>query len=286
MSWDDYEPPAPQESDYEAERPGPADDPAVQELEPLLQARLDEHPDTVYYETQLAVLFEQKFFHWVTVRALKDLRNAGKIHSALEELSPKVPLRFYFSRRCRYWKRRAEELRRMVLAYSDQAFTRSLGVQGELLIDAGLPQVGFMPMGREVQSWQGRAWTKTNHDLDRVFQRDGISYGTEIKNRLGYIPQGEFKAKLEMCQHLGLVPLFIARMMPRTYIEEVRKAGGFSLIMKYQFYPISNCELAYRVKNELHLPVDCPTRLQDSTLKRFLKWHIEKVGRRNKTHGK
>lgn len=281
MNWDNYEPPEPQEPDYEDQHPGPGDDPAVQELEPLLQAHLDEHPDTVFYETQLAVLFEKNFFHWVTVRALKDLREAGKIGSALEELSPNVPLRFYFSRRCRYWKRKAEELRRTVLAYSDQAFTRSLGVQGELLIDAGLPQVGFMPMGREVQSWQGRTWTTTNHDLDRVFQRDGISYGAEIKNRLGYIPREEFEAKLLMCEYLGLVPLFIARMMPRTYIERVRQAGGFSLIMKYQFYPISHRELAIRVKNELQLPVDCPTRLQDSTLQRFLNWHLEKLRRLN-----
>jgi len=279
MTWDDYEPPEPQEPDYEPEHPGPGDDPAVQELEPLLQAHLDEHPDTVFYETQMAVLFERRFFHWVTVRALKDLREAGKIGSALEELSPDVPLRFYFSRRCRYWRRKADQLRQLVLAYSDPAFTRALGVQGELLIDAGLPQAGFLPVAREVKTWEHRAWTETNHDLDRVFQRDGINYGAEIKNRLGYIPQEEFEVKLKMCAALNLVPLFIARMMPKTYIEEVRQAGGFSLIMKYQFYPISHRALAQRVRSELNLPVDCPARLQDATLQRFLNWHLTKLRR-------
>jgi hypothetical protein len=68
-------------------------------------------------------------------------------------------------------------------------------------------------------------------------------------------------------------------MMPKTYIEEVRQAGGFSLIMKYQFYPISHRALADRVRNELELPVDCPTRLQDSTLQRFLTWHQAKLRR-------
>ena len=278
MTWDEYEP---EEPDYEPKPWGPGDDPAVQELEPQLLTYLDENPDTVFYETQLAVIFEKNFFHWVTSRALRDLREAGKINSALEELSPKVPLRFYFSRRCRYWKRKAVELRQVVLAYSDQTFTRALGVQGELLIDAGLPQVGFIPTGREVKSWEGRTWTETNHDLDRVFQRDGISYGAEIKNRLGYIPQDEFEVKLKMCKALNLVPLFIARMMPKTYIEEVYQAGGFSLIMKYQFYPVYHRELAQRVKTELNLPVDCPTRLQDATLQRFLKWHLGKLRRLN-----
>lgn len=85
--------------------------------------------------------------------------------------------------------------------------------------------------------------------------------------------------KLRMCAALDLVPLFIARMMPRTYIEQVRQAGGFSLIMKHQFYPMSHRALAIRVKAELGLPVDCPTRLQDSTLQRFLKWHEARLKR-------
>lgn len=276
MNWNDFEL---EEPDYEPVRPQPGDDSAVQELEPRLQAYLDDHSDTVFYESQLGVIFEKDYFHWVTSRTLKILREAGKVGSALEELSPGVPLRFYFSRRCRYWKRKAAELRQLVLAYSNQTFTRALGVQGELLIDAGLPLVGFMPIGREVRSWEGRTWTETNHDLDRVYLRDGIRYGAEIKNRLGYIPQDEFNVKLKMCGHLNLVPLFIARMMPKTYIETVRKAGGFSLIMKYQFYPLSHRELAQRVRNELSLPVDCPARLQDSTLERFLNWHLGKLRR-------
>jgi len=281
MNWDDHNLDAP--PDPEEARPGPADDPAVQRLEPLLLALFDDHPERVFYESQLAVRFEDNFFHWVTVRALKELREGQKIGSSLEALTPNTQLRFYFNRRFRYWKRKAEEVRKLVLSFSDQAFTRSLGVQGELMVDAGLPRAGFQPMADTVRSWEGKNWSETNHDLDRVFHRDGINYGTEIKNRLGYIPQDEFVSKLKMCVALNLVPLFIARMMPRTYIEEVRRAGGFSLIMKYQFYPISHHALAGRVRNELELPVDCPTRLQDSTLLRFLNWHRRNLARMIRT---
>lgn len=275
MSWDDFD-----LNEHEEDfKPGPDDDPLVQELEPLLLAMFDAHPEAVFYESQLCVHFEGRFFHWVTARALKDLREGGKIASELQELSPKVPLRFYFNKRNRYWKRRAGEIRKLVLAFSDQAFTNALGAQGELLIDAGLPRVGFMPQAVNVQSWGGTTWQETNHDLDRVFSRDGVYYGAEIKNRLGYIPREEFITKLQMCKALNLTPLFIARMMPKTYIEDVRQAGGFSLIMKYQFYPISHRALANQIKTELNLPVDCPTRLQDSTLQRFLTWHEGKVKR-------
>lgn len=273
MTWDDDQ--------YEAVegRPGPEDDPAVQQIEPLIIEMLDGDVDRVFYENQLCVLLEDRFFHWVTARALVALRESGKIGFGEGELSEGVPLHFYFSRRCRYWKRKAAALRELVLNFSSQPFARALGVQGELLVDAGLPRIDFRPVGHEVRSWNGRDWTQTGHDLDRVFERDGLQYGTEIKNRLSYIPQDEFKAKLLMCRDLRLIPLFVARMMPRTYIEQVRLAGGFSWIMKYQFYPMVNHDLALRVRQELGLPVDCPPRLLDQTLRRFENWHLAKLRR-------
>jgi hypothetical protein len=226
MSWEEEYQPEPEDVG-----PGPEDDPKVQEIEPLLIAKLEENPERVFYENQLAVIFEKDFFHWVTARALKELRESGKIGSELGELSPGVQLRFYFSRRCRYWKRKAAELRELVLLFSGQTFARALGAQGELLIDAGLPRAKFIPVGWEVRSWNGVDWKETGHDLDRVFERDGLHYGAEIKNRLSYISQEELEIKLRMCKALNLIPLFIARMMPKTYIEQVRLAGGFSLIM-------------------------------------------------------
>ena len=143
----------------------------------------------------------------------------------------------------------------------------------------GCPASGFSHSPTRFDHGTGKTGSKSNHDLDRVFRRDGINYGTEIKNRLGYIPREEFAVKLRMCEALNLVPLFIARMMPRTYIQQVRQAGGFSLIMKHQFYPMSHRALALQVRTELGLPVDCPTRLQDSTLQRFLNWHEGKLQR-------
>ena len=202
-----------------------------------------------------------------------------KSGSELQHNPPYVTLRFYFHRRNRYWKRRAAEIRKLVQTFSEQSFTESLGLQGESMIDAGLPRIGFMPAAVDVRSWQGRSWTDTGHDLDRVFTRDGLNYGTEIKNKLGYIDQVEFRAKLAMCAALELIPLFVARMMPRTYIKDVGDAGGFVLLMKYQFYPYAHRRFAKTVAEELNLPVDCPARLNENTLARFLNWHLKKLQR-------
>jgi len=133
-----------------------------------------------------------------------------------------------------------------------------------MLVDAGLPSVGFVPKARNVNQFAGIQWTETKHNLDRIFEKDGILYGTEIKNRLSYISQDEFLTKLKMCETLRLRPLFVARMMPRSYVYELFKKGGFALLMKFQFYPFGSESFAANVRKRLALPVDCP-----------------KVGRRN-----
>lgn len=269
MSWDEdelYEP-------IRAEGPTAEDDPKVREIEPLLLALFDQDRDAVYYETQLGIMFERRCFHWVTGRALRTLAAAGRIGSFLEELPGGTRLRYYFHRSSRYWKRRAKRIRALVQEFSAPTVTRAVGITGEVLIDAGLPRRGFQFAGEKVRSWGAANWTKTGHDLDRVFTRDGIAYGLEIKNRLGYIDVEVFDAKLAMCQHLGLRPLFVARMMPETYMRRVRQADGFCLLMGRQFFPLGYEDLARRMREELNLPTGTPQRLEDQTLDRFYNWH-------------
>jgi hypothetical protein len=95
-----------------------------------------------------------------------------------------------------------------------------------MLVDAALPLAGFMPKARDVNEFAGVRWSETKHNLDRIFEKDRIPYGTEIKNRLSYISQDEFYTKLKMCDALHLRPLFIARMMPRSYVFQLFKRGA------------------------------------------------------------
>ncbi len=135
----------------------------------------------------------------------------------------------------------------------------------------------FVTKGRNTNKFCGKTWAETNHDLDFIFERDGRQYGVEVKNMLGYMDQGEFRAKIKMCHSLGLAPVFVARMLPKTWIEELRRAGGFALILKWQLYPPAHKALAKRVREELGLPVDAPRALADGTMARFLAWHEKRV---------
>lgn len=246
----------------------------IDEAKDWLRAFFKQNPGDTYYERQLAILFEEHFFHWITTKALHELVAEEILAADLVSLPGLFDIRFYRLPRHRYWRRQAAEIQKLIREFSEPGFTQALGNQGEMLFDAALPRGGFMPVARDVRSFGGKDWTKTGHNLDRVVVRDGHHYGVEIKNTLPYIPPDELQVKLDMCTFLDLRPLFIARMHPRNYIEAIRSTGGYALVVKHQLYPFGYADLARRVRERLGLPVDCPRAIYDGTIQRFLNWHL------------
>lgn len=226
----------------------------------------------VYYGRQLEVLLERDFFHWITKKALNELAQTGRIRLH-EERTGLFAAHFYTTVSHRYPRRQIREMLALIAEFSDPAFTRALGDQGEILADAGFAHIGFRVRARNVREVGGQRWEETGHNLDRLIERDGIRYGVEIKNQLGYIGQTEFQVKLAMCGHFGVRPMFIARSMPKSYINDVWRAGGFCLILGNQHYPLMMDGLAKRVRDRLALPVLCIRALPDTTLSRFENWH-------------
>lgn len=222
-------------------------------------------------------MFEGKYFHWITVRALSELVQEGILAAEVMPLPQTGTITFYRSVGYRYWKRDADEIVKLVSRFSESSFTYALGAHGETMFDAALPTVGFMPKGRKVRSFGAAEWTETKHDLDRVFERDSIAYGAEIRNTLSYIDRDEMEIKVRMCKHLGLRPLFIVRYAPKSYVNFVREEGGFTLIFKYQLYPFGQKAFADEVQARLRLPTDSPARIEDGTVKRLLDWRVKRL---------
>jgi len=242
----------------------------------LMEKLFEVRPDEVFYERQIEVFFEDSIFHWITAKALHELVDEDQIQTDLVPLSGNTRIRFYWSSGKRSWKRKANAIRKLVREYSVQEFTAALGNHGEMMFDAALPRVGFVYKARDVRAYKGKE-AAGQRNLDRVFERDGLEYGIEIKNTLDYIDRDELREKITICKTLGLIPLFIVRMMPKNYIyEDVYQVGGFCLLFKWQLYPHGSKALAERVHNALELPVDSPKMIADGTLQRLLKGH-EKI---------
>jgi hypothetical protein len=254
-----------------------ARDPVVDQAKESIRVFFEQERTNVFYKQQLEVIFEDHYFHWVTSRALSELAAEGHIAVEREVLPGTGNITFYHATTHRYWRRQAREVIALVARFSAPAFTSGLGAQGELMFDAALASVGFLPTARKVRMYSGKAWTRTEHQLDRVFERDGVAYGAEIKNTLKYIPRDELTVKLKMCEQFGVRPLFIVRMAAKSYINEVE--GGFTLVFKYQLYPFGQKAFSDEVRAALRLPVDCPARIADGTAQRFLKWHLQTLKR-------
>lgn len=276
MPHDDYD-----YSHWPEEEPRPRDLKIDEVKEFLLADLFVRDPEGVFYQRQIEIRYERQFFHWITAKALNELAEEGKINATTREY-PNIRIRFYRARKNRYWTRRANEIEKLVLRFSEQEFLHGLGRHGETMFDAALAHGGFLPRARNVAAWGGKQWIETNHNLDRIITRDGVDYGVEVKNTLTYIDRFEMRTKLDMCDFFGVVPLFIMRMAPATYINEIQAYGGFSLIFEWQLYPFGHETFAVEVQKQLGLKVGCPRAIEDGTIQRFVAWHEIQLQRRKK----
>ena len=253
---------------------GNAPDPVEIGARESLREFFEHNRQKVYFSRQLEVQNEDRYFHWITNRAIRDLEAEGLILSERRNLSAGGTIKLLWHRKFRYYKREATKLVDLVNEYSAPNIGAALGLQGEALILEGFASIEFVMKGRDKNKYGEREWTESDHDLDFIFERDGRAYGIEVKNTLGYMERIEFETKIRLCRHLGIRPVFAARMLPRSWINDLINVGGFALIIKYQLYPWAHRDLARRVRGELGLPVDAPRRLTDGTMARFLRWHV------------
>ncbi len=240
-----------------------------------LEAFFNERPEKVFFSRQIEVMHEKDYIHWITNRALRDLVERGVIKSETRSLKTGGSIRLLWHKGYRYYKRDATHVIELVEEYADPNIGGALGLHGEAMVLEGFARSEFVMRGRGVREFRGKKWDKSEHDIDFIFERDSVPYGIEVKNTLGYIQRKEFEIKIQLCKTLGIRPVFAVRMIPKPWINELNKRGGFALVFKYQLYPWTHRELAKRVATELGLPVDAPRALEDGTMERFLKWHIK-----------
>ena|ERR1017187_52146 len=149
--------------------------------------------NAVFYGRQIEVIFEKKYFHWITHKALKELTNEGVIATELRITPSSNKLRLYWSKRNRYPKRAAAAVVEQIEAHSNPEMTGAIGHHAETLFAVAAAREGFRVHGPAIRTFQGKTWDETEHDLDWIFERDGIGWGVEIKNTWAYIDREEMK---------------------------------------------------------------------------------------------
>lgn len=205
--FNNYEPGWEQFEEYER-------DYKIDEAKEELEEFFEERSRDVFYLRQLQVFHEKQFFHWITADAVNELIEEKILGSETVPLGgsqEQTRVKFVFHRSHRYYKRQITRSLEVIRAYADETVARACGRQAEVLFLNGLAMKGFVPKGENTNEYKGRKWTRTGHDLDFIIEKDNITCGCEVKNTFDHIDVAELYIKLDMCDHLGMKPLFIMR---------------------------------------------------------------------------
>ncbi len=189
---------------------------------------------TPYYHHQLQVLYENDFFEWIITDALKELENEGYITSLDKTDIPELGnlrkisrIKFYAnseavktSRGLKMMKTHALNTAKLIEKYSSDKNAKVLGKQLESLVENQLQISQFEIKGKHTNEYGGKKWTTTHHNLDFIAKKKDKEFviGVEVKNTLDIIPPDEIDIKIDICDHLGIVPVFAVRWI-KPYID-------------------------------------------------------------------
>jgi len=165
----------------------------------------------------------------------------------------------------------------LIKKYSENSVTRGYGHYAEDLFRWTLLSEGFKLLGTNTNTYEGKSWTKTEHNLDFIVEKDGIPYGVEVKNTLSYMERDEFEIKLELCDYLGLKPLWILRNAPGVQFREMKNRDGFIWWFGTQCYPPGFEPLVKEIWKILRLPVNIWRQIPEKLVMVFLSQHKKQL---------
>ena len=264
-----------EEGEWGQEEEEAAEDPYVEAAREALSQLFEEKRREVFYLQQLKVKLEKRFYHWITAKAANQLIGEGLLRAEETPLLEGTRAKFVAHRSHRFCKRQIGRALEVVREYSRPEIIQACGEQADMLFFNALMGRGFVSAGQDTNEYRGKKWTKTHHDLDFIIERDGRSYGCEVKNAWAYIARAEMRVKLDMCDFLGVVPLFIMRYAPKSYLDEIWKRGGAFVIFEWHIYPFGQEDLVRRIRETLGLGADSPRAIPAGIIDRFM----------NKVHG-
>jgi hypothetical protein len=252
-------------------------DPMVRAASVELVRFFESHLNDIFYLKQLQVRFEKKYFHWVLANAVNELLENEFLKFYTLKLGKATKVKFIFHKSNRYYKRQIKNNLKIIEEYSNPTVATSNGREAENLFLLAFMEKRFVLHGRNMNKFGRRKWTRANHNLDFIIERDDIVYGCEVKNTFDYISKSELGIKLDICDHLKIRLLFIMRYAPKTYNFDIINRNGYAMIFETQIFPLASKDLVKKIKKELKMPVDYPMSIPDGIINRFMKWHTKNL---------
>ncbi|MCH8814159.1 MAG: hypothetical protein IH957_03545 [Chloroflexi bacterium] len=190
----------------------------------------------------------------MTYRAIQRLIDEDFLSSRREK-SGSITFVLVWRRNVRYVERPIKAHLDLATEYAEETVSKAVGRYAETLVSFGLRALGLQIHSRNTNKYNGKAWSKSQHDLDFIVEGPNAAYGVEVKNTFDYMPMNEFSIKLDMCNELGLIPLFIVRSRDSIQWRDTRERHGLIYMFKSKIFPPGYDDLVSRMWQDMRLPV-------------------------------
>jgi hypothetical protein len=236
-----------------------------------------------FHFRQLQVLFETQFFHITTAQAIYELINDGLLQpipyqAGANKVTFVVPSLVASSPKAqRSLESHMRTKARVIAKYDSPDVSKDLGDYFEALVKQELRANQLRIDSIHTNSYKGKQWTRSNANLDIIANfEDGRAFGMQAKNELKSMEKDELLVQLEICDYLGITPIFIVRYMPWSLVPLVRAKGGLVLTLGTQIYPLGYRKVCQQIQDKLSLPEGrISKKLRDIAPKMRTKWPIE-----------
>lgn len=221
---------------------------------------------TPFYLRQLQVFYEQEYSDDIIRKALDNLFRRGALQTIRKKDLPEShrinhvqDLIFYYNPQIKESERdiitqKAFKIAKLVNQYSHPSVTQNLGKHLEDLVTYELRAQQFKIVAKNSNEYDGLKWTESGSNLDIIatHKLKNLKIGVEIKNSLEIISTKKLKKKIEICNFLGLTPVFAVRWLDPT-IRYLRESKAFVWIFKTQIFPRGYNELVQSIYTRLSL---------------------------------
>jgi hypothetical protein len=233
--------------------------------------------DSVFYKKQIQVIFEDLYPHDIVGKAVNELIEDKFLKTEHSAFGKNMHAIFVYRYNVRYTARAIKTKTRILERFSDDEVNDGVGRYAEILFSHMFKRNQFEIVGRNTNKFGKKAWKESKKDLDFIIQKDTLNYGVEIKNTFDYMPQEEFEEKLEMCEFLGLLPLFPLRCPSDLQYSEMEEQGGLALKFKTRIFPPGFQGLVTDIWNNFRLPVNMWEEIKPTVENIFLNYHHQNI---------
>jgi len=239
----------------------------------------------VVTEREVKVRLEDRFFPWVTGRALKLLVEMGRVvKQGLPGRRGRIETKNFYSLpdfnydevvgEMREKRGVSKEVNAMLTGHAPATYF------AEDLFERAFASLEFEIIDRDASEYKGRKVTaipgKEPPNLDFILERDKVTYGADVKNwiRFEANTRNEVISKVELALQLNIVPFIIARYVDKSTIwNGIIKKGGICYPYRTLIFSPDFDSLARKANQLLGYPVLALDRLPTYKLERIESLH-------------